>query len=154
MSFPIVLQKNASPANQLTKVLTTKYTLTGELKDGSSIVDPVVIVEIDNFPSDCNYATIAAFDRQYFIKDIKSTSYNMWEISLHCDVISSFAAEIRQLEAIIGKQENQFNLYLSDGNYKCYQNPHIITKMFPAGFSASNFSYVLALASDKQEWLP
>ncbi len=154
MSFNVVLQYNSSPANQVTKSLTTKHTCTGTLRDGSSALDPVVLVEISDFPSQCNYASIAAFDRQYFIKDIKSVRNGLWEIHMHVDVLGTYDSAIRGQQAIIGKQANSYNLYLNDGNYKCYQNPHIITKNFPSGFNTSNFSYVLAMCCDKTQTAP
>ena len=145
MSFSVILQKNISPKNQLTKSITTVLSLTGTLKEGTSIVDPVILVsggmsQLYN----CNYMTIEAFGRSYFITDIKSVRNNLIEISAHCDVISSFAAQIRANSAIIHKQENDWNLYLNDGSFKVYQNPNVLTRPFPSGFSSMEF--VLAVA--------
>lgn len=150
MSFTIKLQHSASPKKQLTKVVTDELTLTGTLREGSSAMDPVVVIEAGSFPVNCNYATISAFNRSYFITGIKSVINGMWEISLHCDVLSSFAPEIRANSAIIGKNENQYNLYLNDSRYRCYQDPHIICKKFPIGFDPADFSFVLALCADKE----
>lgn len=145
MSFNITLQTNASEKNKLTKDITDLTTLTGTLKNGTSIIDPVISFEGDltSFVN-CNYMTIPTFGRSYFVNDIRSIRNNVYEISAHVDVLSSFATQIRGNTAIVRRQENQWNLYLNDGVFKTYQNPEIITKAFPSGFTKQEF--VLAVA--------
>lgn len=150
MSFTIKLQKSNSPKNKLTKTVTDEITLNGTLKEESSVIDPAVLIEASSFPVNCNYATIESFGRSYFITGIRSVRNHLWEVSLHCDVLSSFAAEIRANQAIIAKNERSFNLYLNDSRYRCYQNPRIIVKQFPASFRTQDFSFVLALAAGKR----
>lgn len=145
MSFDITLQTNASEKNKLTKDITDIATLSGTLKNGTSIIDPVISFEGDlsSFVN-CNYMTIPTFGRSYFVNDIRSIRNNVYEISAHVDVLSSFATQIRGNTAIVRRQENQWNLYLNDGVFKTYQNPEIITKAFPSGFTKQEF--VLAVA--------
>lgn len=150
MSFTISLHKTTSPANSLTKGMTNVYSFTGTLKEGSSLVDPIVMVEHDGAITGVNYAHIAAFGRYYYIKDIRNVYNNMWEITLHSDALTSFASEIRACHAVVAKNENSFNLYLNDNNFRCYQNPIIIQKAFPNGFNYNNFSFVIAIAGDKE----
>ena len=133
----------------MVKSTSTVYTFTGTLKEGSSLVDPVVMVENNGAITGVNYASISAFGRDYFIKDIKNVYNNMWEITLHTDALSSFANEIKACSAVVAKNENRFNLYLNDNNYRCYQNPIFIQRAFPNGFNPSNFSYVIAIAGNK-----
>lgn len=151
MSFNIILQRSDSPANALTKTLANVFSLTGALKDGTSLIDPVIMVENAGIITGVNYASIADFGRQYFIKNITSVYNNMWEIALHVDVLGTYASGIKACSGIVAKQENSYNLYLNDGNYKAYQNPHIIQKEFPSGFDTSEFSFVLALCADKTQ---
>ena len=96
-----------------------------------------------------NYASIADFGRDYFIKDIKSIYNNMWEISLHVDVLSTYASQIKACQAIVAKSASSYNLYLNDTNYKCYQNPRYYTRKFPYGFLPENNRLVLALCCGK-----
>lgn len=153
MSFNISLGFNTSPANQLTKSVSypSEYSFTGTLKEGSSLVDPVVMVEHSGAITGVNYAHISSFGRYYYIKDIKSVHNNMWEISLHSDALSSFASQIKNCRAIVAKNENRFNMYLNDHNYRCYQNPRYYARNFPSGFSESNYSFVLALCAGKTQ---
>lgn len=145
MAFNIILQKNNSEKNRMTKNLTNIATLSGTLKADTSLIDPVIIVEANlaNYVN-CNYMTIAAFGRSYFVNDIKSVRNGLIEFSCHCDVISSFASEIKANTAIIRRQENRWNLYINDGTFRVYQNPNVLAKAFPSGFTTQEF--VLAVA--------
>lgn len=147
MSFSIILQTNKSDDTVLTKSLTTITTLSGVLKESTSIIDPVIIIEATqaNIAS-LNYITIADFKRSYFVKGIKSIKSNLWELTCHCDVLSSFATEIKSNTAIVTRQESKWNLFLNDDSIKCYQNPHIVTREFPNGFFPNSPTYVLLIA--------
>lgn len=141
----ITLYNNQSEMNAVTKTKTTLQTLTGHLRDGTSIIDPVLHVsDITGVIAQVNYLYIAEFNRYYFIKNISSIRLNIWEIECHVDVLASYATEIKAQTAVIKRQENEYNLYLDDGIFKTYQNPYVITKKFPTGFSTQQF--VLAVA--------
>ena len=145
MAFSIVLQVNNSERERLSKDITNILTVSGVLKEDTSIIDPVIMIECDlNTVKNCNYMTISTFGRSYFVKNIRSIRNGLVEFSCHCDVLSTFASEIRENTAIIKKQENDWNLYLNDGSFKVYQNPLVLTKEFPSGFTTQEF--VLAVA--------
>lgn len=145
MSFDIILQRNQSEKNALSKVVNELATVTGVLKNETSIVNPTIIIEcnVSDF-SLCNYMSIPEFDRSYFVTDIRSIKNGLVEFTCHVDVLSSFADYIRANRAIIEKQENAWNLYLDDGTFRVYQNPMVLTKMFPSGFDT--WEFVLAVA--------
>ena len=145
MAFDIILQRNNSEREKLTKKLTNLLTVTGVLKIETSIIDPVIIIECDlNSVKNCNYMTISSFGRKYFVNNIRSIKNGLVEFSCHVDVLSTYAEQIRNNTAIIRKQENDWNLYLNDGSFKVYQNPNVLTKAFPSGFTSQEF--VLAVA--------
>lgn len=145
MAFQVLLQTNTSEKNKLDKNLTTISTISGTLKNETSIVDPIILIEV-NLTNliNCNYMTIPAFGRSYFVTNIRSIRRNLVEVSAHVDVLSSFASQIRNNVAIVHRQENRWNLYLNDGAFKVYQNPMVLTREFPTGFST--FEFVLAVA--------
>ena len=145
MSFSIELMVNYSPEKQLDKDTTTISTVTGTLREDTSIIDPVIKVEcnLSDFAK-CNYMYIPQFGRYYFVKDIRSIVNGIVEFSCHVDVLSSFKQEIRMNTCIVRRQENDWNLYLNDGTFKVYQNPMVLTKAFPSGFTTQEF--VLAVA--------
>lgn len=145
MSFDILLQTNNSERNRVTKDLSTIATVTGTLKEETSIIDPVIKIECALADvTSCNYLTIASFGRSYFVNNIRSIREGLVEFTCHVDVLSSFADEIKANKAIIRRQENDWNLYLNDGTFKVYQNPEVLTKAFPSGFTTQEI--VLAVA--------
>ena len=145
MAFDILIQQNQSEKNKVDKDVTTLATITGTLRQETSIIDPVFIVagDLDDF-IDVNYLTVGSFGRSYFVNNIRSVRSGMVELTCHVDVLSSFAAQIRTNSAIIRRQENNWNLYQNDGTFKVYQNPIVLTKAFPSGFTTQE--YVLAIA--------
>lgn len=145
MAFNIVLMTNKSEPNRLTKSVSTISTVSGVLKEETSIIDPIIKIECDlSTVTGCNYISIPTFGRFYFVNNIRSIRNGLVEFSCHCDVLSSFASSIRGNSAIIKRQENKWNLYLNDGSLKIYQNPNVLTRAFPSGFTTQEF--VLAVA--------
>lgn len=59
-------------------------------------------------------------------------------------MLDSFKTEIKANTGIIERQQNKWNLYLDDGTFKLYQNPLVLTRLFPSGFSAEE--WILAVA--------
>lgn len=141
----ITLQINNSEKNRLDKSITDIVTLSGTLREQTSIINPVIVIEGDlsSFVN-CNYMTISAFNRSYFINNITSINNNLFEISAHVDVLSTYKSQIRENSAIIARQEKKWNLYLNDGVFKTYQNPYIVTKAFPSGFTEQHFIFSVA----------
>lgn len=141
----LTLQTNNSEKNKLDKDIDNIETVYGTLRSECSIIDPVITFEADlNLLKTCNYMTIPKFGRSYFVTNIRSIREGLVELTAHVDVLSSFKTQIRSNKAIIGKSENEWNLYLNDGSLKTYQNSRIFTKEFPSGFSTQSF--VLAIA--------
>lgn len=141
----ITLQVSTSPKNKLDKDVSDVASLSGTLKTSTSVINPSIIIEGDlSQYTNVNYMTIAEFGRSYFITNITSVTSKLFEIAAHVDVLSSFAAEIRANKAIVHRQETKWNLYLDDGSFKVYQNPMVLTKAFPSGFTTQEF--VLAVA--------
>lgn len=145
MAFTIDLQISMSDKIEMDKTITTIASLSGTLKDATSIIDPVILVEGDLSQfAQCNYMTIPVFGRSYFVTNIRSIRNDLFEISAHVDVISTWKSEIRGNLAIVKKQQNDWNLYLNDGTFHTYQNPMVLAKEFPNGFNTLEF--VLAVA--------
>lgn len=139
----IALKTNHSPKNAINKTLTNGASYEGTLKEGSSITDPVILVQSATMPGG-NYAEIEAFGRFYYIKDIVNTNTDLWEIHLHSDPLYTFREAILHAPCIITKTaSNDFNLYLPDPNFKCQQNTKVGMVPFPSGFSIDNARYYL-----------
>lgn len=137
---------NVSENNALDKTLNPVITLTGTLREESSVIDPVITIENSGTVLSANYAIIPAFNRKYFIKNIESVKNGLWRVYMHVDVLSTYAEQIRSNDAIIERNENEYDLKLNDGIFRTQQNPRIVQKAFPAGFT--NFNFVLAVAGN------
>lgn len=145
MAFDIILYINSSENNRLEKTISQLATFSGELRSECSIIDPVITFEgsLSDFAG-ANYLYIQSFNRYYFIRNIRSIRTGLVEVTAHVDVLMSFADAIKDNTAIIKRNASKWNLYLNDGSLKCYQNPMILTKAFPSGFTTQEF--VLAVA--------
>lgn len=146
MSFNLQLMRCDDPYNKILKNPTPiGDPLAGTLKDDCSLIDPVIMIERDTAPTDVNYCYISEFARYYFIKNIDSYKTGLWSITMHCDVLHTYANGILASPAIAARSSNNFNMMLNDDHYFTQENPHIFTKAFPSGFDTSTASYVLAL---------
>mgnify|MGYP007133709515 CR=1 FL=1 len=149
MSFTIQFMYNNEPMNKITKSPSTVFSLTGTLRDESSIVDPVILVEYAD-PIDANYAYIEEFRRYYYITDITSVRTGLWRITMHTDVLKTFSEGILNSPCIVAKSSSRFNLYLNDSDYKCQQNDIVMTKNFPQVFNIAASYYVLSCLGDRE----
>lgn len=143
----IVLYQNVSENNAVNKNITELATLTGTLREQSSIIDPVInISDIDLHVGSMNYAYIPEFNRYYFITNIESVRRGLWRVSFHVDVLFTYREQIKGNRAIIERNEIEYDLKLNDGLFKTQQNPRIAQFPFPSGFNTWNF--VLAVAGN------
>lgn len=141
----ITLLVNNSEKNKINKSLTNAVTFTGTLRDETSIINPVVLLETTN-PSNYNYAYIPDFNRYYFISDMASVNKNLWRISLTVDVLESFKNEILGSSAIISDSENKgMNKYLTGKVWKANVKETTTIKTFPNGLS-ENGHFILITA--------
>lgn len=146
MSFNIRLILNNSAGIVADKDFTTVDTLTGTMRNETSITDPVIRCEFSGTVPKFNYFYIPQFYRYYFLKDFRLLRDNIYEMTGHCDVLTT-ALKLDNLtgcSGIVKKQETNNNLLLNDGSFRVYQNPQVVTQVFPQGFNT--FNYVLAVA--------
>ena len=127
MSFRIHVGTFNNAKNSLTKSVTWGFETDGNLKDGCSLVNPVIQVEgnIADF-HDYNYVRVYAWGRYYFITDIISVRSHLIELRMHCDVLTSFADEIKVQTGIVDRRQKGYNTYLNDGSIHVFQNRVVI----------------------------
>lgn len=146
MSFTIKLKQSVSAPEVMDKTTYDVASLSGTLKDPTSLVDPVILIETDHTKiMMTNYLYIQQFGRYYFVNNIKSIRTGLYELTCHVDVLMSWKSMIRRNKAIIHRSENNYELNLDDGSIKVNNNPIISTKSFPNGFTTS-IEFVLAVA--------
>lgn len=81
-----------------------------------SVLNPTLIVETDSLNFiDANYMYIIDYGKGYFIEDkIVATARNIVTFKLREDVLQSFASDILELEAVVERQTNNYDMYLPD----------------------------------------
>lgn len=143
--FYFQLMVNNSEKNKIRKTLLIVAEIGGVLKENSSIINPVIMIDYDlSALPNVNYLYIPIWNRYYFINDIISIRSALCELHCHVDVLESFKNEILANEAIIYRQENYWNLYINDDLFHTYQNKNIEVKEFPYGFTEPHRVLVLA----------
>lgn len=141
--FDVVLMNNQEELNKITKSPSTVMTLSGTLREETDIVNPQINVEYNGTLTNVNYMYIQEFHRYYFITKIESIRTGLWRIYAHCDVLKTYAEGILGCEAVVARNEKQYNLLLNDSFFKVYSNPRLQVINFPNKFSG--FSYVLVM---------
>lgn len=146
--FSIELFKNSSESNRVDK---TNYIelidiISGSLRESCSIVTPVLTIEYPKVP-DFNYVYIEAFGRYYFVTGVTSVRYNLWEISLECDVLMTYKDKLLECEAFIDRNENTFNPLIVDRRKVIEQGQNIITLAANNEVFEGTGSYIISLSN-------
>lgn len=155
-TFLIVLYQNKAEENRVNKsaYLTEIATLSGALRDTCSIINPSIVIELTQFPT-FNYVVIPKFKRYYFVQNITSISKNLWRIDLRLDVLMSYYAGITSLNAIVSRQEFDYNPLLTDGEMPVENGVNIVESYIDSGADITKFNintekyrYILTAFSD------
>lgn len=144
MSFTIQLMNNQEELNKINKNPAGVLSVTGSLREETSIIDPVILIEYSGTLTNVNYAYISEFHRYYFITQIESVRTGLWRVYMHCDVLKTYAQGILNCQCVVARNENKFNLLLNDAYFKVYSDPRVQVLPFPQKFSGE--SYVLVMA--------
>lgn len=105
-----------SSNNVINKVLENEHEFDIKFKDKTDIVNPVVILSSPTLILS-NYAFIPDFNRYYFVDKIELFPNSIYHITLRCDVLESFKAEILTSSGFINQQTNNVNKYYNS-NYQ------------------------------------
>lgn len=141
----IYLYKNTDEKNKLNKTLIDIGAITGNQKEESSIINPSFMVLNSNNAIVANYLFADELSRYYFINSVKSVNGGMIILDCSIDVLMSWKSDILKLNVVTARQQNQYNTYLPDSEYKAYNNPIITQKAFPYGFK-SDSNLILSVA--------
>lgn len=145
MSVTVKLYTNKSDRRVVNKNLSLVAEKSCEFKGDVDAVSPVLILTGDGatYAASVNYVEIPIFNRKYFAR-VRVLTGGFIEISCEVDILSSAWDYIKSNQAVIDRQESEYNLYLNDGTFQTYANEMVVTKEFSGGFTTP--SYVLVLA--------
>lgn len=129
------IYKTKSPNNVVDKILSSEHGMTGTLREETNTEKPNILIK-GNLLDGYNYAYIPAFKRFYYITSSDSVRNGITRINMEVDPLMSFSADIKQLSAIISKQQQDGNLtnkMYNDGTFKNTPEQEISILEFPNG---------------------
>ena len=96
------------------------------LKDGTSVVDPVIVLDLPNKSTFTKYtdAYISDFGRYYFVRDMTADGL-LWDVSLVCDVLATYKSDI-----------GNSNLYVLRSSYT--YDGDLVDTYYPVGVTHTN----------------
>lgn len=129
----VVFYNNSSGSEHVTKRLTQVATFEVNLKDSCSVQNPVLL--LNGAYLNANYCYIADFGRYYYINNATQVRRGLWQYDLKCDVLMSFAKEIKENKAILKRtaQDDFANMYLPDERRMVSSETFTLYKFFPNG---------------------
>lgn len=115
--FEIQTFLNASDAVVVDKDITAIGSIQGQLNEECGILKPSFTIESETIPT-FNYCRIPAFGNRYYFVDGQPVplTYNLCKITLKDDPLMNWKEQFRALYALVARQENVYNSYLTDGN--------------------------------------
>ena len=141
----ITLYKTSDENSRVVKTLTDNISMTGNIVEETNVISPSILISnIENIAS-YNYCFITEFSRYYYIKEIISVRNGIWRLNLRVDVLMTYSDGIKNLNAIVMRQQNQVNLLLDDGYIPIQANQENSMISFPNSFT-KNLNYILAVS--------
>ena len=106
--------KNSAERNRVDKTnfIQVLNVLQGTLKESTSITNPVITIRY-NYPT-FNYVYIEEFNRYYYVEDIVSINYDLWELHLSVDVLMSYKDGILNTTGFIERSQSLYDDKLID----------------------------------------
>lgn len=141
----VSLYINYSEPNRLNKSLSSVGAFSGRLRGECSAVNPSILVEAGNIAT-ANYMQIPEFGRYYYIIDVVSVREGLWLVNGHVDVLMTYASSIRACPALVSRQENDYDLYLTDDKFLIDTRREYNTIAFPGRAPSGGDSLVLTIA--------
>lgn len=145
----VILYNNASDSEHVTKNI-TELTRLNDVHpvDVVDLMSPLIrigSVSLDTL-NNVNYAYIPDYGRYYYVDPPIASNNKVFALQLNVDVLMSFADEIKNLTAVIARQENNYNLYLQDPEFKVYANTEKKTIKFSKNPFTKSAQFLLTVS--------
>lgn len=143
----ITIGTSNSDRRKLSKQFTPKKTISCNVKEPCSVINPVFIVKADSVPYDTNYLR-GAFGRDYFVNDVVYLTGNRAELHCTVDVLGSYASQIQGIRCNVTRQQTRQNAMVSDSGMVVKSSTEVSTMEFsnnPFSDSDVGKNYVLTV---------
>lgn len=142
----ITFYNNISEKNVIRKTINNALTISGTLRESTSVTNPVITIESPITIVGYNYCYIPDFSRYYYVVDVKSMRNNLWAVTLRVDVLMSFQNDIFNTPAIIDHTTEQGTTnYMNSNIWQSLVKDKTDIINFSSGLSESG-GYVLITA--------
>lgn len=140
-----ILYNNKSDSRYLNKNITQIHRVTIYFKDNTKQTNPIFKLSGDYSLENINYIYVEDLNKYYYVEDVE---YSKQYIYLYChvDVLMTYRENLKKLNAIIKRNEYNFNLYQNDERMKLYSFNSIRTLEFPYGFNFNSQHFIMGIA--------
>ena len=116
------------------------------VKEGCSIIEPVIELRMSSNPANWNYAYISNWNRYYHIKDWY-TDHDAWIAHLQVDVLASFRAAIRSSSQYILRCSTDTDTRLIDHMYPMSTKVTFGKYDFPSRPLGNTLRYIIGITN-------
>lgn len=142
----ITFYNNISEKNVIRKTINNSLSMSGTLRESTSVINPIITVQAPITLIGYNYCYIPDFSRYYYVVDFKSIRNNLWAVTLRVDALMSFQNDILNTPAIIDHTTEQGTTnYLNSTIWQSLVKDKTDIINFDSGLSESG-GYVLITA--------
>ena len=133
--------------NSTSQPISTGHEFNCRLKDDTSVVNPVIIIDFGDQEDPeahlFNYAYIEDFKRYYFIGDIKVLGGMLWEYSLKCDILATYKRDISISTIYLLRCSRDFDGNIIDNYYPVKTSYHdAVRRKYSPWFNNGNQIFI------------
>lgn len=119
-----------------------------ELKQPSSLINPMIRINDSKYNKDWNYCYIPSWGRYYFIHNATISNGLVWEVELAIDVLASWKSAISSASAYVSRSESHYDNKLPDSTWSHNSDITLNSQTIELGWSTGG-TYVLFTASNE-----
>lgn len=139
------------PINKVDRTVTAVSLSNADIKDATDIVNPSLIVNVPaasktDYYTKTNMIYIDAFKRWYNVDNIEFENANRVVYKCSCDVLKTFADDIKSNSFYVSRQENNFDEFIADSQLpkkNSYGSP--VCTEYTVGWTPNSYSYVVQI---------
>ena len=141
----VILYKNTSPLNKISRSLGSPLTKTCTLRNNCDVLNPTIELEYDASLLTYNFAYIADFGRYYYINDSMIDGKKL-VLKMHVDVLYTYRNIIQASQCVAKRSSSHYNPDVHD-DLCTYENGwDYYSGVLPYEFKANNGDYILTVA--------